>query len=77
MEIEPGMTFMAEGPNQEHAPIWVVGVEGDKIFVDSQHPLAGKTLHFDVEVIGIREATQDELAHGHPHGADGHDHHHH
>lgn len=77
MDIEPGMTFMAEGPNHEHAPIWVVAVEGDKIMVDSQHPLAGKTLHFDVEVIGIRPATKDELAHGHPHGADGHDHHHH
>jgi FKBP-type peptidyl-prolyl cis-trans isomerase SlyD len=77
MEIEPGMTFMAEGPNNEHAPIWVLAVEGDKVIVDSQHPLAGKTLHFDVEVIGIRPATRDELAHGHPHGADGHDHHHH
>ena len=71
LEIEPGMTFMAEGPNDEHAPIWVVAVEGDKIMVDSQHPLAGKTLHFDVEVIGIRAATKDELAHGHPHGAGG------
>ena len=77
MEIEPGMTFMAEGPNNEHAPIWVIGVEGDKIIVDSQHPLAGKTLHFEVEILGIRKATADEMAHGHPHGADGHDHHHH
>jgi FKBP-type peptidyl-prolyl cis-trans isomerase SlyD len=72
MEIEPGMTFMAEGPDNEHAPIWIVGVEGDKVLVDSQHPLAGKTLHFEVEIIGIRAASKDELAHGHPHGADGH-----
>jgi FKBP-type peptidyl-prolyl cis-trans isomerase SlyD len=77
MDIEPGMTFMAEGPNNEHAPIWVVGVEGDKIIVDSQHPLAGKTLHFEVEIVAIRPATEDELEHGHPHGADGQDHHHH
>jgi FKBP-type peptidyl-prolyl cis-trans isomerase SlyD len=76
MEIEAGMTFMAEGPNEEHAPIWVVAVEGDKVFVDSQHPLAGKTLHFDVEVLAVRSATKDELAHGHPHGPDGHAHHH-
>jgi len=79
MVIEPGMTFMAEGPNDEHAPIWVIGVEGDKIIVDSQHPLSGKTLHFDVEVIGIRAATADEMAHGHPHGPtgnEGHGHHH-
>jgi FKBP-type peptidyl-prolyl cis-trans isomerase SlyD len=77
MEIEPGMTFMAEGPNDEHAPIWVIGVEGDKIIVDSQHPLSGKTLHFEVEILGIRKASADEIAHGHPHGADGNDHHHH
>ena len=76
MEIEPGMTFMAEGPNDEHAPIWVIGVEGDKVIVDSQHPLAGKTLHFEVEILAIRPATKDELAHGHPHGPDGHGHHH-
>jgi FKBP-type peptidyl-prolyl cis-trans isomerase SlyD len=73
MLIEPGMTFMAEGPNDEHAPIWVVAVEGDKILVDSQHPLAGKTLHFDVEVMSIRAATADELEHGHPHGITGHE----
>jgi FKBP-type peptidyl-prolyl cis-trans isomerase SlyD len=77
MDIEAGMTFMAEGPNNEHAPIWVVAVEGDKIIVDSQHPLAGKTLHFEVEVLAIRPATEDEMAHGHPHGPDGNEHHHH
>ena len=77
MEIEPGMTFMAEGPNDEQAPIWVIAVEGDKIIVDSQHPLSGKTLHFEVEILGIRKASDDELEHGHPHGADGNDHHHH
>ena len=77
MEIEPGMTFMAEGPNDEQAPIWVVGIDGDNVLVDSQHPLAGKTLHFEVEITGIRAATKDELAHGHPHGPDGHEHHHH
>lgn len=77
MDIEPGMTFMAEGPNNEHAPIWVVAVEGDRIIVDSQHPLSGKTLHFEVEITGIRPATADELEHGHPHGPDGHSGHHH
>jgi FKBP-type peptidyl-prolyl cis-trans isomerase SlyD len=75
MEIEPGMTFMAEGPNDEHAPIWVIAVDGDKVIVDSQHPLAGKTLHFEVEVLGIRSASAEELEHGHPHGPDGHHHH--
>lgn len=76
VDIEPGMTFMAEGPNDEHAPIWVLAVEGDKVLVSSEHPLAGKTLHFEVEILAVRKATQDELDHGHPHGPDGHGHHH-
>jgi FKBP-type peptidyl-prolyl cis-trans isomerase SlyD len=40
------------------------------------HPLAGETLHFEVNVISVRAATANELAHGHAHGAHGHDHHH-
>jgi FKBP-type peptidyl-prolyl cis-trans isomerase SlyD len=76
-EIEAGMQFFVEGPNDEHAPIWIAKVEGDHVFIDQQHPLAGKTLHFDVEVLAVRKATPNELSHGHPHGADGHDHHHH
>lgn len=74
--IAAGMQFMAEGPNGEHAPIWIAGVEGDQVLVDSQHPLAGKTLNFEVEVLAVRPATADELSHGHPHGPDGHGHHH-
>ncbi len=76
VEIAPGMQFMAEGPNNTHAPIWIAGIEGDQVLVDSQHPLAGVTLNFDVEVLDVRPATDDELNHGHPHGPDGHGHHH-
>ena len=76
VEIAAGMQFMAEGPNGEHAPIWIARVEGDEVFVDSQHPLAGETLNFDVEVLAVREATENEMSHGHPHGPDGHGHHH-
>ena len=76
-EIVAGMQFMAEGPDDEHAPIWIVGVEGDQVFIDPQHPLAGETLNFDVEVVAVRKATEEELHHGHPHGADGHQGHHH
>lgn len=72
VEMEVGMHFMAEGPDNDYAPIWVVGIEGDKVLVASQHPLAGKTLHFEVEVLAVRAATEEELEHGHPHGADGH-----
>lgn len=71
-----GMQLMAEGPNQEHAPIWIAGIDGEQILVDSQHPLAGETLDFDVEVLAVRKATAEEEHHGHPHGPDGHGHHH-
>ena len=77
VELVVGMQLMAEGPNHEHTPIWIVNIEGDQIFVDSQHPLAGQTLHFEVEVLAVRQATADEEHHGHPHGPDGqHGHHH-
>ncbi len=75
MEIEPGMQFHARGPDGEHLPVWVVGVEDDVVLIDPNHPLAGETLHFDVEILGVRGATPEELAHGHIHGPDGHGHH--
>lgn len=75
LELEPGMRFTAQGPNDQYVPIWVVGIEGDKVLVESQHPLAGATLHFDVEVLEVRDATPEEVEHGHPHGPDGHHHH--
>jgi FKBP-type peptidyl-prolyl cis-trans isomerase SlyD len=75
LELEPGMRFTAQGPNNQHVPIWVVRVEGDQVLVESQHPLAGATLHFEVKVLEVRDATPDELEHGHPHGPDGHHHH--
>ena len=76
MEIEEGMVFTAEDENGDQTPVWISAVEGDMVMVDRDHPLAGVTLHFSVEVVAIRDATTEELAHGHPHGPDGHDHHH-
>lgn len=56
--------------------ITIANVEDDKIHVDANHPLAGETLHFDVTVLDVRDATDEEIAHGHPHveGGCGHDH---
>jgi FKBP-type peptidyl-prolyl cis-trans isomerase SlyD len=52
----------------------VTAVRGDYATVDANHPLAGRTLHFNVTVKAIREPTEEELAHGHVHGPHGHDH---
>jgi FKBP-type peptidyl-prolyl cis-trans isomerase SlyD len=50
-------------------------VKADSVVIDHNHPLAGKTLHFDVTVREVRAATPEEVAHGHAHGPDGHHHH--
>lgn len=71
MNLEPGMQVYAEG---KHGPITftVVELTDTGVVLDANHPLAGKTLHFDVEVVDVRPATQEELAHGHVHTGHGH-----
>lgn len=64
-EIQPGMQFQAEGP-QGASLITVREVGDDTVTVDANHPMAGKTLHFDVEVTDVREATSDERNNGQP-----------
>jgi FKBP-type peptidyl-prolyl cis-trans isomerase SlyD len=68
MKVEEGMQFQADG-NTGPVIVTVTKIDGDEITVDGNHPLAGETLVFDVEVVDIREATADELEHGHVHGA--------
>lgn len=72
-QIEAGMQFHAQTDHGMQV-ITVAAVDGDNITVDGNHPLAGQTLHFDVKVIEVRAATQEELDHGHVHGAGGHHH---
>jgi len=55
-----------------HFRAGVTGVHEDSISVDLNHPMAGKNLIFSGKILTVREATQEELAHGHAHGADGH-----
>ncbi|UYN92363.1 MAG: peptidylprolyl isomerase [Anaerolineales bacterium] len=53
----------------------VLAITEDTVTMDFNHPLASKTLDFEVTVVGLRNATEDELSHGHVHGPDGHHHH--
>jgi FKBP-type peptidyl-prolyl cis-trans isomerase SlyD len=73
-DLKPGMQIVAQGPSGEQFALWVVGLKDNDVLLDHNHPLAGVTLHFDVEVTEIRAATDEEKAHGHPHGPGGHDH---
>jgi FKBP-type peptidyl-prolyl cis-trans isomerase SlyD len=65
-EIEPGMQFQAQTPAGRQI-LTVLEVYEDQVVVDGNHPLAGETLHFSVEITDVREATEEELAHGHVH----------
>ena len=69
-EIKVGETFQT-GEDRYAPVVTVVGIEGDEVLLDGNHPLAGVDLTFDVEVVGAREALAEELRHGHAHGADG------
>jgi FKBP-type peptidyl-prolyl cis-trans isomerase SlyD len=73
-KVEPGMRFHAMGERGVQV-VTVTRVAGDMVTVDANHPLAGQTLHFDVEVMDVRDATREELDHGHVHGPGGHHHH--
>lgn len=76
MEIRPGMTFVVEDDDGEQMPLRVVEVQDDQAIVDTDHPLAGETLHFEVSIVDVRDATAEELLHGHVHDEGGHGHHH-
>ena len=74
-EVEVGMRFRGEGQNSGETLIYTVTeIAEDKVVVDGNHPLAGQTLNFDCTVSGVRDATAEELEHGHVHGAHGHHH---
>ncbi|CAM3566292.1 FKBP-type peptidyl-prolyl cis-trans isomerase SlyD [Vibrio aerogenes CECT 7868] len=65
-QIEPGMRFLAD-TDQGQIPVEITEVDGDEVVVDGNHMLAGQTLTFDVEVVALREATEQEIEHGHIH----------
>jgi FKBP-type peptidyl-prolyl cis-trans isomerase SlyD len=71
-DLEVGMRFLAD-TEQGPVPVVITAVDGDTVTVDGNHMLAGQDLKFNVEVVALREATEEELAHGHIHGANSHD----
>ena len=71
--VQLGMQFRAQTEGGSLL-VTVVEVGDDEVRVDGNHPLAGKTLHFAIEVTDVREASAEELEHGHVHGAGGHQH---
>jgi FKBP-type peptidyl-prolyl cis-trans isomerase SlyD len=73
-ELKVGMHFTADGPGGRSQPIAITGFDGEEVLVDQNHPLAGQELHFQVTIAGVRDATQEEVKHGHVHGPGGHHH---
>lgn len=72
--IEAGMQFQSQTEDGHVMLVTVRDVQDDIVVVDANHPLAGQQLTFDVEITEVRDATEEELAHGHVHGAGGHHH---
>ena len=72
-DVRPGMHLHAQ-TEQGPRTVTVTRVAGDMVTLDGNHPLAGKNLNFDIQIEDVRQATEEELSHGHVHGAHGHHH---
>jgi len=72
-KLQVGMQVQVD-TGQGHAVATVTSIEGNDVTLDLNHPLAGTELHFDVEIMDVRKATEEELDHGHVHGPGGHHH---
>lgn len=73
-EISVGTQFHAQGPNGEVLIVTVMEVQEEHVVVDGNHPLAGVDLNFNVKIVDVRDASEEEVEHGHVHGPDGHQH---
>jgi len=71
--VIPGAEFQVD-TNQGVQSILIKEVNGTDVVVDFNHPLAGETLFFDIDIVEIRESTEEEKDHGHVHGVGGHQH---
>ena len=73
-QLEVGMQFHASAPDGQMQIVTIRDLDGDDVTVDGNHPLAGQRLTFKVKVVAVRDASEDEVAHGHVHGVGGHQH---
>ena len=73
-EIQPGVQFHAQGPDGNAVVVTVVEVKDEAVVIDGNHALAGVDLNFEVKVVDVREASAEEIEHGHVHGPGGHQH---
>lgn len=73
-ELEVGMQFHASGPDGGMQIVTIRDIDGDDVTVDGNHPLAGQRLNFQVRIVDVRDASDEEIAHGHIHGEGGHHH---
>jgi FKBP-type peptidyl-prolyl cis-trans isomerase SlyD len=72
-KLEPGMVVSIQ-TKEGVRPVKLLKVGKFNVDIDTNHPLAGKTLTFDIEIVDVRKATSEELSHGHVHGEGGHQH---
>lgn len=74
-ELAPGVAFMTQGPQGQPMPLWIKKIQGPTVVCSVEHPFAGVELHFRGKITDIRDATDEEIEHGHAHGPGGaHDH---
>lgn len=73
-KVEVGVRYVANSPEGGQMPFIITDVKEQEVTVDFNHPLAGKDLEFDVELVDIRDATTEEIQHGHVHGPGGNHH---
>ncbi|MEZ4235113.1 MAG: peptidylprolyl isomerase [Myxococcota bacterium] len=71
LELFVGRPLDVPGSDGQNVRLWVTKVQGARVWLDVDHPLAGHKLRFDVEVLRVREPTAEEIEHGHAHGPDG------
>ncbi|MCS7052225.1 MAG: peptidylprolyl isomerase [Ignavibacterium sp.] len=72
--LEVGMQYIASTSDGTKMPFTITEVGDDEVTIDFNHPLAGKDLTFEIELLNVRDATSEEISHGHVHGAGGYQH---